>query len=332
MSQSLSDADIKIMERIQKLLDKAADEKACGPEERALFAAKAQELMTQYNLDAALIERTAGIKDGKREDLKMRGGFYKWQADLWSAVAQLNFCLYWTQVYTVPQKERHILEGRSSWRRQKRHRLVGRMINTTGTRVMAEYLEKAIEKSVREQLNIDHTQQFSNYANSFRIGAAEELIRKIGERYQARLDKEAAEAAVKKAQAGVSAASGFSTETALTLTDYVKSEEDANTDFIRGEGYSAKRRAQEAEYARERAEREAAQTLWDKAHPEEAAERDRLEREENEKYWRKHRSRGGSGPRDKTDYSAYARGRKAGEKISIDPQVGDGALKQIGRK
>lgn len=329
MTQSLSDAELKVMEKVQKLLDKAADEQGTTPEERAVFAAKAQELMTQYNLDAALIERTAGIKDGKREDLKMRGGFYKWQADLWQSVAQLNFCLYWTQVYFVPQKERHILEGRSSLRRQKRHRLVGRIINTTATRVMAEYLEQAIERAVNETLKVSHTERMSNYANSFRLGAAEELMRKVSERYEARLDKERAEAAVKAAQKSAAASADASTATALTLTDYEASEEDANADFIHGEGYSARKRAQAAEYARERAQREAEATAWAAANPEEAAAKEAERQAESEKYWRRYRGRGGAGPRDKTDYGAYGRGREAGKKISIDPQMANSTLKQI---
>jgi hypothetical protein len=332
VAQELTPEMLKVIDRIQKLLNLAA--KNPNKEEAEAAAAKAQDLLTQYNLDAAIVERTQGIKDGAREELKMRGGFYKWQADIWSAVAELNFCLYWTQDYFVPQKPRHIAEGRSSQRRQKRHRLIGRIVNTTATKVMAQYLEQAIEKSVRDTLNITHKEQFSNYANSFRKGAAEELIDKIGKRYRERLKDDRAKAAMAKAAAGKAEAqaSGASSSMALTLSDYVQSEEDANQDFMHGEGYSAKRRAREAEYAREQAEREAAQTAWAKANPEEAAKQEAERRAENEAYWRKHRSRGGSGPRDKTDYGAYSRGREAGKKISIDPQMGGGAAKMIGSK
>jgi hypothetical protein len=149
----------KAMERIQKLLNKAND-KSIPPAEAALFAAKAQEELTRYNLDAATVEKHGGgAADGRREEAKTRGGFYQWQRELWTAVARLNFCLYWTQSYWDKEwKGRQRLTERQQdyhggvskavvGKMQKRHRIIGRIVNTRTTISMALYLEEAIERS-----------------------------------------------------------------------------------------------------------------------------------------------------------------------------------------
>lgn len=318
MTQELTNDDRKVMEKIQKLLDKAAS--TTFDEERTSLQAKAQELMTQYNLDAALIERETG-KEGKREELKTRGGFYQYQRDLWQAVAELNFCLYWTQLHYVPQFKHLIERGMSERRPQKRHRLIGRVVNTTATKVMASYLEQCIERSVRETLNIPSSKQFSTEAHSFRKGVTEELIDKISARYKAQLSKEAAAKARAAAQQGSAASATASTSTAISLVDYEQSEEDANQDFIHGAGYSARQRAEAAEYARHRAEERAAHTTWAKAHPEEARAQEEAGQKEADAYWRRRRGGRSGGRADNTDWSAYRRGREAGKSISIDQQV-----------
>lgn len=315
-SQAITDAERAVLEKVRKLLDKAASSE--HPPEQEAFQKKAEELLLQHNLDAAMVDRSGG-QSGAREDARVRGGFYAWQQELWKAVAELNFCLYWTQTYFVPQLSRFV-ETRGSRRRQKRHRLVGRTVNTLATRNLAEYLEQAIE---RELLAICQPGDLmSNYAHSFRRGAAAELMDKIAERYRERVNL--AEAAAKRAEADAlrAAASGHSAATGMTIVDLTKSEEDANRDFLHGEGFSARQRAAAAAGARRRAESEARQAARDRAHPEEAAAREKKEEEESRKYWAKRSRLGtGSGPRDSTDYGAFNRGAKAARSIGLDPQA-----------
>ena len=103
--------------------------------------------------------------------MKTRGGFYQYQRDLYESVAQLNFCMYWTQTYY--ETKRHGArerDGTISYSvrpvRQKRHRLVGRIINTKSTIAMATYLEQAIEQSLRSRLGAGNSQMTKNGAVS----------------------------------------------------------------------------------------------------------------------------------------------------------------------
>lgn len=328
MSEELT----KVMEQVRKLLNLAA--KNTNEHEAAAAAAKAQDLLTKYNLDAALVERSTG-QDGKREDARTRGGFYQYQRDLWKAVAELNFCMYWTQVYFERKKHpKREWDGkiRTYERdvRQLRHRLVGRVVNTTATKVMAQYLEEAVERITRERLGNDPKQLYSKWAISFREGMTARLAERIARRFKTRLAKEEADRRAAQAETE-RPATGMGT--ALALSTYVKSEEDANYDFIHGEGASARRAARRAEWAREQAEEEAAYTAWAKANPEEAARKEKEERERAERYWRRRGagSRGGSGGKD-VDTTAYYAGRDAAEKVSLDQQVSTpSANTRIGR-
>ncbi len=325
MTQEFTPEMLKAVERVQKLLNLAGNNP--NKEEADLAAAKAQEILTSFNLDIAAVEKASGQASGKREEMHERGGFYKWQAELWQAVAELNFCMYWCQEYYIPQKERHIAEGRSSLRKQKRHRLIGRTVNTTATKLMATYLEEAIERAVRENLNIGAKDQHSNYANSFRKGCVSELTSKIGRKYRERLEEERAK--TRAATPTQQHAPQGSSSTALTLTSYIKSEEDANKDFIYGEGYSARCRAQSAAFLEKYAKEQEEKAAWALANPLEAKAEAEAERIAQEKYFRKHRSRGGAGPKDNTDYDAFYKGRAAGKDIGLDPQVNHNSSKKL---
>ncbi len=94
MSEPNMDA---ILDKIGKLLAHAA--KAGTQEEAATFAAKAQELMDQHNLDTVALEKRSGVTSGKREDAAVTGGFYAYQRRLFKVVAELNFCLYFAENY-----------------------------------------------------------------------------------------------------------------------------------------------------------------------------------------------------------------------------------------
>lgn len=313
----------RAVEQVEKLLRLAA--KNPNQAEAASAAAKAQELLAKYNLDMATVEANTGASSGKREDTKLKGGLYHYQRDLWRAVADLNFCLYWN-MYTW-DKDKVGRRRRYNWDLDRKvtekvqggyrfeHRVVGRKVNVTATRIMAQYLEQAIERLTRERV-ADPKEFFTRGATSYREGIAEEVINKIYERRKHLLAAEALKA--KEAQRAATA--GNVTGTALTIASLAQSERDANIDFIYGEGTSAEWAANKAERAAEREREEAEYTKWAKANPKEAAELEEKERKKRRSY----------GPRsyadkkyDNRDWSMYGEGQKAGKKVGIDPQTED---------
>ena len=304
----------EILDKIQKLLNLAA--KNPSAEEAASATSKAQELLTKYNLDAAVVERHAGTKSDRREDLRLRGGFYEYQQTLWRAVAQLNFCIYWCQPYRDRTRGRKLPDGSRVGKQTKRHRLVGRLVNTTASRIMAEYLETSIEKGLRERLGGDHRQLYSNWAISYREGAVSRLVEKIRARYWER--READEKAKPVMKEGMSQA--------LTISMYQDAEYDANIDFVYGEGTSAKWAADRAARAAEAKAEEEAYTAWAAANPEEAKKKEAEEREKRRKA--ASRYRGGRSERHQ-DLNAYDHGRNAAENISLDQQMDSGSKKGL---
>lgn len=320
---------VAIIEKVEKLLRLA--NKNPNEAEAAAAAAKAQELLTAYNLDMAMVgEVSSG--NAKREQAKLKGGAYLYQRDLWNSVARLNFCLHWNDTKrSIYPKKRKLWDGtwqKYDWVRwQWHHFIVGRVVNVVATRTMAEYLEGAIERVLRERLAdritgiVPNTQLFSKWAVSYRSGAAMRVVEKLDERR----NEMVAEENRKKAEA---ARAGTSTATALTISSYKDAETDANMDFLYGEGFSAKQAAQRAERARLAREAEEEYTRWAAANPEEARAEEAKRRKEAEKRTRK--------PRREKQYTgdsgAYWAGYDAAESISIDQQVdrGDRALR-IGR-
>lgn len=314
----------RAIRQVEKLLRLAA--KHPTEAEGIAAANKAQELLTAYNLDMATVER--GSDSGKREDAKMKGGLYHYQRDLWQAVAELNFCLYWNQ-YVFNKDKAGRRKERWSGRTIRTqggydfvHRVVGRVANVVATRVMAEYLEQTIERLTRERLNGNGSQFFTRWAISYREGIAERIIEKIYERRKVQLNKERREQHEAERAAAMAASAGFSASTALTLSSYTKSEREANLDIVYGEGWSARQAAERAERARAAAEAEAAYVAWAKAHPEEVA----AEAERERKEVRKSRWRGGTRDykerrNDRRDWGAYKAGHDAGARVSIDQQA-----------
>lgn len=309
-----------IVERIQKLLALAS--KNSNEHEAAQAARKAQELLEEYNLDMATIERAGkgGTGAGRREDLKQRGGMYTYQRDLWNSVAQLNFCLYFqTREQHIRRRNSEGVPTKVRWSRA--HRVVGRVVNVRATTTMCEYLEGTIERLCRENVQGSQAQFFSNWAVSFRKGMADRIVRRVYERRDQRLSEEAA-----AKEAAAAAAGPQSTSRALSLSVYIDEETDANMDFLHGEGYSAKRAARQAQRAEERRLEEERYTKWAAENPEEAR-RLAEEQEKEAAAWKPsgRGSRGGGGRRDNTDWGAYRAGSDAGASVSIDPQVGSGS-------
>lgn len=324
----LSDDQRKVLGLIEKLLRLA--DKNPNPEEAASAAAKAQELLLAHNLSADLVGQ--GADSGRREEQRVRGGFYQYQRDLWSAVAELNFCFHfmsggWIEVNKRTKGGHRYVDTR--W--EPRHRLIGRVHNVTATKAMSTYLEQAIERLVEERIAGQNNLRFSRFAVSFREGAADDIISRVWQKRQHQLSEERRqrqEAADRAAEAG---RKGVSTETAVTIASLTQSEHDANRDFLMGEpGYSARKRAERAAEAAARVAAEAEYTRWAAENPEEARQQEAARRAEAEKAASRSTRRSSSGPAPKAvDRSAYYAGRDAARSIGLDPQAS--ATKAAGR-
>jgi Protein of unknown function (DUF2786) len=322
MSSNLTPEMEAVIAKIVKLQNLAANNP--NEAEASAASAKASQLLTDYNLDSAVVERAAG-GSGKREEAKVEGGFYQWQRELWEAVAEVNFCYYWSQMYRTEPMRKLRKEGYVVVRvRRRRHCLIGRTVNVKATEIMAGYLEGAIERVIEERFPVQDNRD--KYIASYREGIAYRIRQRLEERRRDAIEKDlkARNAAKRKAERD-----GVSTSTALTLSSYVQSEEDANTDFRYGEGTSARWAAARTERAEERRKAQEEYTLWAATHPKEAAAK-----EAKAAAARRRASYSRSNDRfGKVDDGAFWSGVDAGEKVGLDPQMDGGraAPRKIGK-
>lgn len=345
--QELSPEQVKVIGTIEKLLRLAG--RNSNEAEATQAYNKAQQLMSDWNLDQAAVEENSG--ETKRADEKLKGGHFEYQRDLWRQVSLLNFCLYFSMTEIERTYKRVLKDPKRPYagfkkvvakeRRVRQHRVVGRVVNTRSTRVMAEYLEGAIDRIADEML-IERfgeedapKKRYSQWANSFREGMAERINEKIYDRRRDLMtaERNAAEEAQRKAtEAGLA---GVSTSTALTIASFSQAEKEANDEFL-DPGITARRAAWKAEVAEKRAraaeieaDAQARYTRWAEANPVEAklaADRQRrLEQQEAKREARNAARRTGraysAGPSYKGDYSAYKAGHQAGERVSINQQA-----------
>jgi hypothetical protein len=282
----MNNAPDNVLERIKKLLQLAT--RNTSEAEASSAAAKAQALCEEYNLD---VERLANSeqKDGRREKLAVDGGFYKYQTELWDEVAHLNFCIHWIS-RAWHDKHRTV---------RRHHTLVGRKVNTATTVAMATYLQQVIDRLTKEKTG-EGNQAWDKWAMSYRRGMAHRII-------QNELNQRA---------------SGAAEGTALILATYIDEETDANLDFLNGEGYSARKRAERLAYRAVNAaiakRKEENYARWAAANPEKARETEARKQKEEERRIAKLGRR-------RYDYSldpsAYWAGHRAGDDVSIDLQT-----------
>ena len=335
----MDEATRRAVDKIEKLMRLAGSNP--NEQEAASALAKAQELLLAYNLDMAVVEQAAG-QSGKRVDEQVSGGMHRYQRELWRHIAELNFCMYWTQKERVKEGSR---QAKMKRRWTHEHRLVGRTINVTQTRNMATYINGTIERLCRERLGGDGKQFFSRDAVAYREGIADRVIEKIEERREDFIKKERKEAAEAARKA---AAAGVSLSTAMTVAGLQEIEDDGNYDFIHGDGAAARKRAADAEWAAGRAKRRQAQAEanaraekeyaeWAAAHPEEAAAERKKEAARQRAADRRAANGGGRGRYRFRETAAdhrrgsgeYHAGYKAGEGVGIDPQTEGGSRKAI---
>lgn len=351
MSNNTTDMD-KVIARVVKLLKLAGNNPNAN--EAASAAAMAQEIMTQYNLDMGAIERKSGATDDKREKDAIKGGFYKYTRDLYAAVAAFNFCMHWISEEYIEITDPDTNALKIEWRRlgkpvsfkawRKVHKLIGRRVNVAATKVMASYLEQAVERILREEMLVygyDNTMLYSKWAMSFREGAVANLVDRIRDardKAEAEREKKAKAERTRAAHPGAAPSTG----TALTLTDYTESERIGNYDARYGEGAWARRIATDAQLDKEIAEENRLWEIecndWDSAmehlaifFPKHFKKIEKEDQKEQARAQRKaERERNRRFHRGKTvDTSAYNAGHKKADSISLNQQIDHETRKQI---
>jgi len=323
--KELTADQLAIIEKVRKLL--ALAEANDNPNEAAAAGAKAQKLLADYNLESANVE--GATQDDAREAVKLDGGTHAFQRDLWRAVAELNFCSYWAQEYTATETK-HVwskagasLGTQTKQVKRHRHNLIGRIVNARMTVAMATYLLEAIERVLRERLN--GAPAGSNWAWSFRKGAASTLVGKLYDRRAEYIAEENERA--RRAAASSGPASG---STALTLTTFAKSEKERNDDFRFGEGWSARQAIAAAKAVAAHDKMRKAFTEWREKHPKAPASKFKFT-DENGTEWRYGRASSGRSARDTSiNADAYDDGRQAAEDIGLDTQVAHAPQGRLG--
>lgn len=316
-----------IIAKVRKLL--ALAENNTNEHEAATAATKVQELLEAYNLDMAIIGKATNTF-APRQNERREGGLYKWQRNLWYAVATLNFCRYW---YLKGNKAGSTYE----------HQILGSHVNVVGTEVMAKYLEHTIERLARRWVaeNRPGKSIFIKEAIAYREGMADRLCNRL---WQARYEHEEAERKKAKEERERKAAQGVFTENALVLQDVVNTEEDLNTDHINGwePGTAARHRKErevrQAAVEREMAEEARLQAEWDQLHPEEAAARKAKEEREAKEAgaayrakWesKTYRERKPTAEEKRRNLPSFSEGYQKGGDISLNRQIDEQAKRQI---
>jgi len=290
--------------------------------EAALAAEKVQELLSTYNLDMLQVEKHTQNDPATRKDERLKGGLYKWQRSLWKQVAENNWCMYWSH--------RGLAKGSSY-----EHQVLGSKINVLAARLMAEYLEQAVERITRDAYNNVPQSYYSKAAIAFREGMADRICSRLRtRRYE---EREAA----KKAKAEAAARGD---DKALTILDVDDAEKYANEDYRNGwaPGTAARKAAErKAEHERwikewedQRAAEKAKEEAFKRDFPEEWAAREAkrakdAEREAKRQARNESRRRGRWHYKDETRHSDYYKGYDRGNEVSLDRQVGSKDRKKL---
>jgi hypothetical protein len=346
MQTELSPEALAAIEKVTKLLALARDGR--GNEHEAQSALDvAHRILEMHNLDIALIERKKGdsaAPHAKRDDATTGGGLYKWQRSVWEQTAKLNMCVYFS------------IRGLARGQKYE-NRVVGRGENVLMTRVMAEYLQEAIERIAAEWAkNQGYASRFVQPAIIYREGMAERICERLRslqrERVEeARRQKEAEAAAPKHPDAAPG--------TALTIIDVMGSETDLNNDYLNGWelGRTARERRESEARSSERNRRRAlwkddrvafmAEFLDDTAAQQEQQRQDKLDSDyelylqgkDTDTYGkgykpRKSSSRGYTYRETAEDrrrgHYAHSLGRDAGDSVSLNDQITHNDKQRIG--
>lgn len=220
----------KIIARIQKLLTRTKTDRGSTEAEADTAMKMAQELMSKYNLDMAVIEASqAGANapaERVKEEVKGRA-MYKWQRQLAKYVSESNFCYhliktdenwvetyykldkefksedlpkqitnseYWDMPYSTHHKYTRI-DGR--YNKTYQHVFVGRKANVITAQLMYQYLTQTIEDLVP----VENKDRLSRSAMSWKEGCADRLCERLAKRRQDLIDQHDARVKAEQADA-----------------------------------------------------------------------------------------------------------------------------------
>lgn len=337
--------DDKTIRRIQLLLNLGSRSEG-NEAEAAAAMAKAQELLAAYNLDLATVQdKVVAGGTAEREAMEKRdyarskrSAMYAWQRKLVKTIAEANYCVYWTadvkEELPIAKKNRKPWEDMDTPtvpRYVKRHKVLGRLVNTTAVMIMVDYLLDTIERL----LPYPQKERLSAEANLWREGCADRLCERIEQKA----------AAMRDAQKAYATGGETAVTTTIQVADMAKKEEIANYDFRNGAGAWVRREARNAEidayYSDEAvAAREAEKQVRIAAEraketPEQRARREKEEAKEAarqaresarfwEREWRR-QDREAEREERRKGSAAYRAGKTKGDEIGLDAQVGKGS-------
>lgn len=333
----MSQIDPNVLRRLKALLNLANDGRG-NEAEAQLAMERAQELMLQHNLTTATLEAAGQQGEGRLKDRTTKNLMFKWQRELFTTIAEVNFC-YFSLVYKRTAAGEQIAGG---------YEIIGRQSNVVGARNMYEYLSETIARLVKLECGTSAPAQFTKYANSFRLGCVHRLAERLRERHRTKLEEQSRQA--REANAATRHPSSTLNALVVVLEDFAQRERDENNDVLYGLeiGTTARRRQerdlefhqreqeQEARrqaliaegvnpevayymsigYSRERAEEIANPPP---AKPETAAQRRKRERQEarQEARWHARQRR----EERKIDVRGYMAGERSGDTVGLDDQI-----------
>lgn len=336
----LTQEQTDVIAKVQKLLALAGNN--TNEHEAQAATQKAMDLLSAYNLSMHSVGKP---QVGKREDKRKKGGLYAWQRELWNAVCNLNFCMYWS------------IKGLTAGSSYE-HRILGSEVNVVSAEVMADYLQGAIERLAQAWAKKNGFKSvFVREAIAYREGMAHGLVLRLNEKR--RLQDEADKAAQEEHRRNNPTGNG------IVLADVANSEADLNTDYINGyePGTTARKRA-EAEARRaaataaywEQVNAEKAKRAADPAYDAACKAKEEESHKASDAYWAAADAKSDAATRrrmknaNKPGYddlgyklryrletaqesrqrmSSFGEGHRAAEKINLDKQVDKSKTKQV---
>lgn len=338
---NLTQAQEEVLEKAEKMFALA---KSTTSEHEAETAMRlGLKLLEDHNLDMAIIDQKSGAKAAGREDKKQSGGLYQWQRDLWSAVADLNMCRYWS------------IKGLTRGSKYE-HRVLGSKVNVVSTRIMAEYLQGAVDRMAKDWSKANYVNFFARESLAYKEGVAKRLVDRLKDAREQRIAEDARkEREARAASTHPSAAPG----TALVLANVIATEQDLNEDYLWGlePGTTARHRAEGearmaanlAAYKAKMAERDAAE-LADPSLKEARLKAEEAQQIENQKFWEKRdkreaqrvaraeregrdpyagRTRAPTAAEQRAQMSSHWQGQRDGDQIGLDKQIDEDAKEQL---
>jgi hypothetical protein len=307
----MSTLDSSIVDKIKKLLALAGNNPNEAEATSAL--AKAQELLARYNLSMAQLDQSRGTAketteaEGTRTKTKVErsSAMFTYQRSLWAALAETNFCVYWsTKIF-----------HESGIYSTHHHNLVGREENVKTVELMGVYLEQAVNRLCPYKSGKD--------VNLWKTGCIERICERL---------KEDATSYNKSMEDSASQCTG------IAIADVRDRETHANHMYQHPDGawwcpcqrcYAVRSaentRRWNEELAKQRAMPTAAVETIGVKKETDAQRRKREEREEREsnRYWNKHAKRE-SQERAKRESEAFKNGRITGNSVSLNSQIDKG--------